>query len=163
MADQRVAYFKQALSGQFGGGLGDIRVYTGVPRYQYGQGFGDVLRNIFKSFIPVAMNVGKSFFNSGSAALDSGQSLGDAMKATIRPTLSSALKHGSAAIGKAIEGQEGGGAAPPSGPSLLYQDDRDVGMKAGPQQLGTGGYKRKSTKRSKTIKSYARPSYNYNF
>ena len=60
MSDPRVEHITQALlSNQSGGGLDDICVYIG-PSRQFGQGFGDFIRNALRTAVPVIMRVAKT-------------------------------------------------------------------------------------------------------
>ena len=69
MSDPRVKQIKQALiGGQSRGGLDDIRVYMG-PSRQYGQGFVDIICNIFRTVTPVIMRVGKTLFKISAKSL----------------------------------------------------------------------------------------------
>lgn len=162
MTDPRVDLFKHAMLGQSGGGLDDIRIFTGAPRYQYGQGFGDVLRGIWRTIVPVAMRVGKTFFKQGAASLKEGESFQDSIKSAIKPTLRTALKHGGKALGKILEEQDAPIAAPSTEPLLAHQDERDVGTTAAPKQVGSGIYKRKR-KQSKNLSSSKGKRIHYNF
>jgi hypothetical protein len=140
MSDPRVEQIKLALSGeQSGGGLDDIRVYTG-PK-QGGQGIGGILKSIFHTIAPVVLRVGKTLFKSSSQALKDGGSIGDSFKSALKPTLRTALKHGGRALGKVIQQQEAPQAAPPLEPPLLHQDERDVGTEKPQPQIGSGRYK----------------------
>ena len=63
MSDPRVEQITQALlSNQSGGRLDEIRVYIG-PSRQFGQGFGDFIRNALRTAAPVIMRVAKTFLS----------------------------------------------------------------------------------------------------
>lgn len=167
MSDPRVEQMKLALSGeQSGGGLDDIRVYTG-PTKQIGQGLGDLLGHFgrFARWVaPIAMRIGKTLFKSSSAALKDGGSIGDSFKSALKPTLRTALKHGGRALGKIIEKQEGPSAAPPVEPPLLHQDDRDVGTEKPQPQVGSGRYKASRKRKTRgSSKHSKRSNIHYNF
>ena len=83
MTDPRIEEIKQALiANQSGSGLDDIRVYMGHSR-QYGQGFGDYLRNVIHTAVPVVMRIAKTLFKTSSDSLKEGSSIGDFIKAPI--------------------------------------------------------------------------------
>ena len=163
MSDPRVEQMKLALSGeQSGGGLDDIRVYTG-PK-QNGGGVGDLLGRFVRWIAPAALKVGKTLFKSSSAALKDGASIGDSFKSALKPTLRTALKHGGKALGKIIEQQEAPSAAPPIEPPLLHQDERDVGTEKPQPQVGSGRYKAyRKRKPHRSITNNKRPNIHYNF
>lgn len=168
MSDPRVQSMIIALGGggaQRGEGLDDIRVYTGAPRYQYGQGFGDVLRGIFRTVMPVVVRAGKTLFKTSAAALKDGSSIQESFKSALKPTLRTVLKHGGRALGNVIESQDELKAAPPVEPPLLHQDERDVGTEKPPLQTGSGRYKAKRKKHKSAQKKYKLSNYpnHYNF
>ena len=142
MSDPRVEQIKQALiGGQSGGGLHDIRVYMG-PCRQYGQGFGDFIRNIFRAVTPVIMRVGKTLFRTSTESVKEGSLIGDLFKSALKPKICTAFKHGGKSLGKLIQEQEAPAAAPPVEPPLLHQDERDVDTEIPPKpQTGSGRYK----------------------
>ena len=165
MSDPRVEQIKQALiGGQSGSGLDDIRVYMG-PSRQYGQGFGDFIRNIFRTVTPVIMRVGKTLFKTSAESLKEGSSIGDSFKSALKPTIRTALKHGGKALGKLIQEQEAPAAAPPVEPPLLHQDERDVGTEMPPKpQTGSGRYKAyQKHKLNNRFVAITRPNVHYNF
>ena len=128
MSDPCVEQIKQALlSGQSGSGLDEIRVYMG-PRRQYGEGFGDICM-----VMPVIMRVAKTLFKTSSESLNNGSSIGYSFKSALKPTLSTALKHGGKTLRKVIQEQDKPTAEPPVGRPLLHQDERDANTKRPPQ------------------------------
>ena len=137
MSYPRVEEIKLALiANKSGSRLDDIRVYLG-PIRQYGQGFGDFIRNVIPTAALVVMRIVTTLFKTSSDSLKESSSIGDSFKAAIQPTLHTALKHGGRALGKIIQDQAGPAAAPPVEPPLLRQDERDVGTEK-PQNLQTG-------------------------
>jgi len=88
MSDPRVQMYVKALS-QRGG---SFPVFQGSHRYQYGSGFGDVLRGIWKVFFPTVIRGASSFFNAGAGALKENKGVGDVLKAGNKPALGSMLK-----------------------------------------------------------------------
>lgn len=160
MSDPQVEQYRNAMLRQTGGG--DIQVFRGTSRYQYGQGFGDVLRSIWRYFAPVAIRAGKTLFKTGAEAVKEGAAPGEAMKGALRPALRTVLKHGGRALGDMIADKEKPQPAPVAEP-LLHQDDRNLG--AVPPQAGSGykaSRKRKASHRSKSKKhKKIRSTYNF--
>ena len=119
MSDPRVEQITNALlSSQSGGGLNDICVYMG-PSRQFGQGFGDFVRNALCTAAPIIMRVANTLFKSSSELLNDGNSIGDSFKSALNPTLRTALTHGGKALGKVIQEQDKPTAAPPLEPPPL--------------------------------------------
>lgn len=165
MSDPRVEQITKALlSNQSGGGLDDIRVYMG-PSRQFGQGFGDFIRNALRTAVPVIMRVAKTLFKSSSESLKDGNSIGDSFKSALKPTLRTALKHGGKALGKVIQEQDKPTAAPPLEPPPLNQDERDAGTVTSlKSQTGAGRYKAsRKRKVSNRFIGIKRPNVHYNF
>ena len=69
-SNPEVSKFKAALLRQTGGG--DIAVFRGAHRYQYGNGIGDILRGAWKFVVPLAMRAGKTLFKVGAQAMKEG-------------------------------------------------------------------------------------------
>ena len=115
---------------------------------QYGQGFGDFIRNVIHTAAPKVIKIAKTLFKTSSDSLKEGSSIGDSFKAAIKPTLRTALKHGGRALGKIIHDQDGPAAAPPLEPPLLHHDERDVGTEK-PQNLQTGAGRYKASRKRK--------------
>ena len=67
MEDPRVELYKASFAQQRGGG--GFPVFQGSSRYQYGSGFGDVLRGIWRVFFPTAMRGAQSMLNAGAYAV----------------------------------------------------------------------------------------------
>ena len=94
--DPRIEFYKAACWKQ-GNGF-DIPVFSGVSRYQYGQGVGDVLRGILQ-FIPamerflkpVAIKGAQTLLKSGSEAIKKGATFKDVIKSTLTPTMGEVL------------------------------------------------------------------------
>jgi len=150
--DPRVQVYMNAL-GQRGGG-GSIPVFRGAYRYQYGQGFGDVLRGIWRSFFPVVVRGAQSFFNAGATTLKKGGTVGEVLKSGIRPALGAVVKSAGKEIARRIA-ESPPEAAPPPGPQPRHPDERDVGTEAAPQQEQAGsGRRRKATSKRKSSKVY---------
>ena len=107
--DQRVELYKEAFS-HSGRGL-DIPVFRGSHRYQYGQGFGDVLRGIWRFFKPIAAKGVQTLLKAGSEAITEGATVKDVIKSTIKPTLGAVLGATADQISKRME--EENNAPPP--------------------------------------------------
>lgn len=93
--DPTLEQYKQLLIRQCRGGSGDIELYWGSNRYQYGAGFGDVLRSIWRVAFPVLIRGAKTLFTSGVESLDKGvtnpaQMLRHALKPTAETLLTQA-------------------------------------------------------------------------
>ena len=126
MCDPRVEQItKASTSNQSGGKLDDIRVYMGLNR-QFGQGFGDFIRNAVRTAAPVIMRVAKTLFKFSSESLKDGNSIGDSFYSALKPTLRTALKNGGKALGKVIQEQDKPAATIPLEPPPLSQDERDA-------------------------------------
>lgn len=175
MDEVSVEDLKATIKGQTGGGLEDIRVYMGAPRYQYGQGFGNVIRGIFRSVFPVLIRAGKTLFRSSADALKDGGDIGSSFKSALKPTLRTVLKHGGKALEKVIQEQEAPPPAPPSEVPFTPEDGRNAGTALPPKpstvtvQGGSGRYKgkrKRSHSKHKIIKSksnFPKKLRNWNF
>ena len=88
--DPRVAMFQAAMT-QCGRGQ-PIQVFPGTSSYQYGAGFADVLRSIWRFVFPVAKHGLATLMKVGSEAyMQNGNAMG-ALKAAIKPTIGSLIK-----------------------------------------------------------------------
>ena len=65
--DSKVEDYKSLLLKQRG--AGSIEVYRGSYRSQYGAGFGDVLRSIWRLAFPVLLRGSKTFITTGAETL----------------------------------------------------------------------------------------------
>ena len=90
--DPRIEFYKAAFS-QGGNGF-DLPVFRGNFSYQYGQGFGDVLRGIVRFiprvaqfFKPVALKSVQTLLKAGSEAIKEGATVKDLIKSTLKPTV----------------------------------------------------------------------------
>ncbi len=72
---------------QRGGAMNDIRVFRGG--FQRGAGLGDVLRGLFRTIAPVAMQGIGNFAKSTMEGAQKGMPLGAAAKAALMPTMAS--------------------------------------------------------------------------
>ncbi len=170
MEDPRVAYYTNAL--QRGGS--SYPVFRGAIRYQSGEGFGDVLRGLWRVFFPTVIRGASSFFNAGSSALkNSNGGMTDVLKAGLKPAIGSMLKSAGKEFVRTNFGPQ---AAPPPGPIPRHPDGTDAGTIATPlsdgqAQAGSGKRRRHlgliTTKHAKKTKtSYGRtlpPVIGYNF
>ena len=122
MEDPKVAFYKNAFTNQRGSG--SFPVFEGSSRYQYGSGFGDVLRGIWRVFFPTVVKGAASFLNAGSKALANNGSVGDVLKAGIKPAIGSMFKVAGREVARTNFGPE---AAPPPGPIPRHPDGTDAG------------------------------------
>jgi len=85
MDGQTQAYVRFFSNVQHGG---ELPVFRGGPYFlaQQGAGFGDVLKNIFKTVFPVALHGLSSFLGETLRARDQGSSWKDAAKSAIPAT-----------------------------------------------------------------------------
>ena len=127
MEDPKVAFYKNAFTNQRGSG--SFPVFEGSSRYQYGSGFGDVLRGIWRVFFPTVVKGAASFLNAGSKALANNGSVGDVLKAGIKPAIGSMFKVAGREVARTNFGPE---AAPPPGPIPRHPDGTDAGTIAPP-------------------------------
>ena len=98
------------------------------PSRQFGQGFGDFIRNALRTVVHVIMRVAMTLFKSSIESLKDGTLIGDSFKSALQPTLCTAFKNGGKALGKVIQEQEKHTAAQPLEPPPLNQDEREAGM-----------------------------------
>ena len=76
--DLRIEFYKAAFS-QRGAGF-EILMFRGASRYQYGAGFGDVLRGMWRFFKPVAIKAAQTLLRAGSEAIKEGATVEDVIK-----------------------------------------------------------------------------------
>ena len=103
--DARVNAYIGLFRAQSGGG-GPISVFSGLPRYQSGQGFGDFFRGLLRRIFPIALNVGKSALGAMSEAQDSGASFKDTLRSAVRPAAKAVITGAISEIGKEQERQQ---------------------------------------------------------
>jgi hypothetical protein len=65
---------------------GALPVFQGSS-VQYGDGLGDILKGVFRFFLPIASSVASKFITTTAHGLESGSSLKDAAKSAILPTV----------------------------------------------------------------------------
>ena len=165
MSDPRVSQITHILlSNQSGNGFDDIRVYMG-PSRQFGQKFGDFIRNALCTAAPVILRVAKTLFKSSSESIKDGNSIGDSFKSALKPILRTSLNHGGKALGKVIQEQNKFTAAPPLEQPPLNQNERDAGTVTSlKSQTGSGRYKAsRKQKVSNRFIRIKRPNVHYNF
>ena len=86
--DSKVEDYKSLLLQQRG--AGSIDVYRGSYRSQYGAGFGNVLRSIWRVAFPVLLRGAKTLITTGAEALkESDATPGSVFKAVLKPTVAS--------------------------------------------------------------------------
>ncbi len=97
------AYF-EVIKAQTGG---DFPVFQGDRYVQYGQGFGDVLRGIFRHVIPVAVRGALTFLTEMGKKKETGVTWKDAAKSALTPTALNALSETKDQIEKAHQAGSG--------------------------------------------------------
>ena len=150
--DPRIEFYKAAFS-QKGNGF-DFPVFSGTSRYQYGQGLGDVLRDIVryipkvKQFLkPVAMEGIQTLLKAGSKAIKEGATVKDVIKSTLKPTVSEVLGATVDQVAsKLIEMRNNQNDAPSPNPPIMLPELNQAG--SGKKRLSQTVYKKKH-KRSK--------------
>ena len=139
--DPRVELYKFAFNHQRGGG-GDIPKFYGTHRYQYGQGFGDVLRGIWRWVRPVATKGLEALLRSGGDSMKEGSTWKQALKSSLKPTLGAVLTATADQVASNVNvQQEPPAAAPPPGPPIAHPEAVLVGT----QQSGSGAMRRGRT------------------
>ena len=68
---------------------GSLPVFHGAD--QYGEGLGDILRGVFRFLLPIVSSAASKFITSQSSGIDAGQSLSQAAKFAILPTVGEAI------------------------------------------------------------------------
>ncbi len=99
------AYY-QSLKAQVGGGA-SFPIFAGSRSLQYGQGFGDVLRGIFRHVIPVVVRGAITFLSEFSKNKETGVSWKDAAKSAIQPTALSTMSEAVTQIDRARQSGKG--------------------------------------------------------
>jgi hypothetical protein len=144
--DPRVEFYKAAFS-QSGRGV-DIPKFYVSNRYQYGQGFGDVLRGIFRFFRPVVVKGAQTLLKAGNEALTQGITVKEALKSSIKPALDAVLAATADQVASKFLNDKPAAAPPPGLPT-----DHPEAVLVGPEgQRGRGASKHKSSlyKKSKS-------------
>ena len=152
MEDPRVAFYKENL-GQRGGGA--YPVFQGTARYQYGSGFGDILRGIWRVFFPIVAKGASSVLSAGADAISNNQPIGTALKASLKPAIGTMLKSAGKELVRNNFGPE---AAPPPGPIPRHPDGTDAGTVVpnppvappAPAQSGSGRGRKRTGGRKKS-------------
>ena len=87
--DPRIEFYKAAFSQR--GAVFEIPVFRGTSRYQYGAGFGAVLRGMWRFFKPVAIKAAQTLLRAGSEAIKEGATIKDVIKSTVQPNVGAVL------------------------------------------------------------------------
>ena len=140
--DSQIELCKEAFS-QRGNGF-DLPVLRGNSRYQYAQGFSDVLLGIVRFiprvaqfFKPVAMERVQTFLKAGSEAIKKGATVKDVIKYRLKPTVGAVLGATFDQIAsKLIEMRDKQNDAPPPNPPIdVLELIRRVQVKSGAVDL----------------------------
>ena len=112
---------------QSGGGQLDDEypVFRGVRYTQYGSGFGDVLRGIFRFILPVAAQAAHTFLGETMKARETGADWKTAAKAALVPTTTGALTQ---AVDTLKQTQSGSGKRRKSKKSKQYKKGKRARM-----------------------------------
>ncbi len=86
---------------------GSLPVFQGARYPQYGQGFGDVFRNILKWILPVAGQAASTFIGSLASNRASGANWKDSLKSSIAPTIMSTAQSGMEQLANALSAGKG--------------------------------------------------------
>ena len=81
---------------------GGFPVFQGARYPQYGQGFGDVFRNILKWILPVAGQAASTFIGALASNRASGANWKDSLKSSIAPTIMSTAQSGTEQLTNAL-------------------------------------------------------------
>ena len=155
--DPRIELYKAVFS-QRGRGF-DIPVFRGTSRYQYGAGFGDVLRGMWRFFKPVAIKAAQTLLRAGSEAIKEGATVKDVIKSTVQPTVGAVLGATVDQVAsKLIEMRDKHDAAPPPNPPIMVPETVQAG--SGRKRHRAPVYK-KSTKRAKYLSTQRPIIYNF--
>ena len=143
--DPRIEFYKAAFSQQ-GRGF-EIPVFKGTSRYQYGAGFGDVLRGMWRFFKPVAIKATQTLLRAGSEAIKESATVKDVIKSTVQPTVGAVLGATVDQVAsKLIEMRDKHDAALPANPPIVLPEMVQAG--SGRKRCRAPLYK-KATKRIK--------------
>ena len=155
--DPRIELYKAAFSQQ---GLGfEIPVFKGTSRYQYGAGFGDVLRGMWRFFKLVAIKAAQTLLKAGSVAIKEGATVKDVIKSKVQPTVGAVLGATVYKVAlKLIEMRDRHDAAPPPNPPIVLPEMVQSG--SGRKRRRAPLYK-KATKRIKYSSNQHPIIYNF--
>ena len=96
---------------QAGGAL--YPVFRGSRQAQYGEGFGDMFKSIWKWVFPVVSSSAGTFLQEMVKSKSEGSNWKDAAKAAIKPTIFEGISRGAEQVSKALDqaksSQEGSG------------------------------------------------------
>ena len=126
--NQSIEFYKAAFSQK--GNSFYFPVFMETSRYQYGQGFGDVLRNIVQylprvtQFLkPVAIKGIQTLLKVGIEAIKEGATVKDVIKSTLKPTVGAVLGATVDQVAsKLIEMRNNPNDAPPPNPPIMLPE-----------------------------------------
>lgn len=131
---------------------GQYVAFRGARRWQKGDGFGDVLRGIFRWFLPVISSGASTFIRETAAGQARGENLGDAAKGALRPTLGSVI----GAVGKRMQGGSGRRKRVTKKSRKRVYKGRQKGGKRKAGKKTFPARKRKVTRKTKKVKKATR-------
>ena len=86
---------------QYGGAL--YPVFRGSRQLQYGEGFGDIFKSVWKYVFPVVSSTAGTFLQELVKKKGEGVDWKESAKAAIKPTLMEAVSRGAEQVSKAID------------------------------------------------------------
>lgn len=145
MGDHADFYYK-IIQSQRGG---DFPVFRGARHIQYGNGFGDIFRGIFRHVLPVLAKGAATFFGDLVRNREQGSNWGSALKSAIAPTAMSVIGEASKHVNQTGTGKK--------------RKRRNKRTKKAKKQKVYKEGKRKSKKRKINFKSISAKSPKFNF
>ena len=144
--DPQTALYLQYYKNQAGGNL---PVFSGARRGQYGAGLGDILRGIFRTVLPIAIRGAASFLGTTLKSHDSGSTWKNAALNALPSTAQSITNEAVEKLKDATGNHQEGG-------RRRRKCGRCLGVQSGGKRKRHGGYKRKRSKSLGAAKSAKR-------
>ena len=133
--DPQTALYIQYYKNQAGGNL---PVFSGARRGQYGAGLGDILRGIFRTVLPIAIRGAASFLGTTLKSHDSGSTWKNAALNALPSTAQSITNEAVEKLKDAAGNHQAGG--------RRRSGLGGIGVQSGGKRKRHGGYKRKRSK-----------------
>ena len=89
IVDNYIKFFEHRL--QSGGGSVEYPIYHGARFYQNGNGFGDILRGVFRFILPIAASGATTFLGEMMKSRDAGADWKTSARNAISPTATNVL------------------------------------------------------------------------